>query len=164
MANKPVNNHVWICSKYNTISAHVRLGYWLYYIARNIYPIVLRIRFSGPEIVVFQLFFKEECPSGCPCESYDCQPDKKSVLVLNDQISYSNSFVLIEFDGKLSLHIQSQENSIWFIVIVKVGFKKILTLLWASIPVHRFLVQRRSMVNYLCLVVMKVMMAILLSR
>ena len=48
-------------------------------------------------------FIKEECPFGCPCESYDCQPDKKSVLVLNDYISESNKLALIKFDGKFNL-------------------------------------------------------------
>ena len=44
--------------------------------------------------------FKEDCPFGCPCDSFDCQPDKKSVLVLNTS-EYNNKPVLIKFDGKL---------------------------------------------------------------
>ena len=48
-----------------------------------------------------RLYFKDHCPFGCPCESFDCQPDKKSVLVLNTWDS--NTPVLIKFDGQLSI-------------------------------------------------------------
>ena len=55
------------------------------------------------------MIFKDNCRFGCPCESYDCEPDKKSVLVLNDYINESNKFALIKFEGKDILHILFQE-------------------------------------------------------
>ena len=42
--------------------------------------------------------FKADCPFGCPCDAFDCEPDKKSVLVLNTNKS-SSVPVLIKFDG-----------------------------------------------------------------
>ena len=44
-------------------------------------------------------FLKNDCPLGCPCDSFDCQPDKKSVLVLNTESS-KNKPKLIKFDGE----------------------------------------------------------------
>jgi len=41
---------------------------------------------------------QDDCRFGCPCDSFNCQPDKKSVLVLNTSLS-SNKPVLIKFDG-----------------------------------------------------------------
>ena len=43
------------------------------------------------------IFIKNDCLFGCPCESFECQPDKKSVLVLNTRAT--NKPVLIKFDG-----------------------------------------------------------------
>ena len=51
------------------------------------------------------MIFKDNCRFGCPCESYDCEPDKKSALVLNDYINESNKFALIKFEGKYILRI-----------------------------------------------------------
>ena len=48
--------------------------------------------------------FQNDCPFGCPCNSFACQPDKKSVLVLNTFYSSTEPGytkpVLIKFDGK----------------------------------------------------------------
>lgn len=41
--------------------------------------------------------FKSKCPLGCPCDAFDCEPDQKSILVLNTQSS--NKPVLIKYDG-----------------------------------------------------------------
>ena len=42
--------------------------------------------------------FKTGCPDGCPCDEFDCEPEKQSVLVLN---TYANNIpVLIKYDGK----------------------------------------------------------------
>merc|ERR1712131_204815 len=41
---------------------------------------------------------QDNCPFGCPCDSYACEPDEKSVLVLNTRSS-SNQPVLIGFNG-----------------------------------------------------------------
>ena len=45
--------------------------------------------------------FQDDCPLGCPCNSFDCQPDKKSVLVLNTWQTSTPKPVLIKFDGEL---------------------------------------------------------------
>ena len=45
------------------------------------------------------LNFQDDCPLGCPCDAFDCQPDKKSVLVLNTYTS-SNVPVHLKFDGE----------------------------------------------------------------
>ena len=42
-------------------------------------------------------FFKTDCPFGCPCDAFDCKPDKKSVLALNSLST--NVPVLIKYDG-----------------------------------------------------------------
>ena len=42
-------------------------------------------------------FLKADCPFGCPCDAFDCEPDKKSVLVLNSMST--NVPVLIKYDG-----------------------------------------------------------------
>ena len=42
---------------------------------------------------------QNDCPFGCPCDAFDCQADKKSVLVLNTYSS-SNKPLLIKFDGE----------------------------------------------------------------
>ena len=47
------------------------------------------------------IFTKDGCPFGCPCDSFDCEPEKKSVLVLNTQVA-SNQPVLIKYDGQWS--------------------------------------------------------------
>ena len=44
------------------------------------------------------IVLKADCPFGCPCDAFDCEPDKKSVLVLNTNKS-SSVPVLIKFDG-----------------------------------------------------------------
>ena len=45
---------------------------------------------------------KAECPFGCPGAVYDGEPEKKSVLVLNTQITNTSKLpVMIKFDGKL---------------------------------------------------------------
>ena len=66
---------------------------------------------SGKEITKVQSFkmayscnndkkiFQDDCPLGCPCDAFDCHPDKKSVLVLNTFRS-SNAPMLIKFDGE----------------------------------------------------------------
>ena len=41
--------------------------------------------------------FQADCYAGCPCDAYQCQPDKKSLLVLNTRSS--NDPVLIRYDG-----------------------------------------------------------------
>ena len=46
-----------------------------------------------------QNIFQDDCPSGCPCDAFDCQPDKKSVLVLSTYRSLSKP-VLIKYDGE----------------------------------------------------------------
>ena len=48
----------------------------------------------------FKGCFKVDCPLGCPCDSFDCQPEKKSVLVLNNTFR-SNKPLLIKFEGNL---------------------------------------------------------------
>ena len=50
------------------------------------------------------LSFKNDCPLGCPCDSYDCEQDQKSVLVLST-IDSSNKPLLIKFDGKLDFKV-----------------------------------------------------------
>ena len=45
-------------------------------------------------------YFQTDCPFGCPCDSFNCQPDKKSVLVLNTVDRSANLPVLIKSDGK----------------------------------------------------------------
>ena len=45
---------------------------------------------------------QDECIFGCPCASFDCQPEKKSVLVLNTAYS-SNKPLLINFNGENSI-------------------------------------------------------------
>ena len=49
--------------------------------------------------------FQDDCPFGCPCDRFDCHPDKKSVLVLNT-FSSSNKPVLIKFDGEFDLNVK----------------------------------------------------------
>ena len=48
--------------------------------------------------------FKLDCPYGCPCNAFDCEPDKKSILVLSTYQSFfepvRNKPVLIQFDGE----------------------------------------------------------------
>ena len=51
------------------------------------------------------LYFQDDCPFGCPCDSFDCQPDKKSVLVLNTFTS-SQTPVLIKYDGRFDLKVR----------------------------------------------------------
>ena len=53
-------------------------------------------------MALVDLIFQGDCPFGCPCDSFDCQPDKKSVLVVNTYRS-SNKPVLIKFDGEFNL-------------------------------------------------------------
>ena len=53
-----------------------------------------------------KLFFQDNCPLGCPCDSFDCEPDKKSILVLNTRSS--NKPVLIKYDGKFKLQMYSR--------------------------------------------------------
>ena len=96
---------------------------------------------------ILYYIFKDDCPFGCPCESFDCQPDKKSVLVLNTYSS--NKPVLIKFDGKLMWKI-----AIWFIVVFKVALTKILDSLLDRIQAHIIPVLQRSMANYSFLVVL----------
>ena len=48
----------------------------------------------------FITHFQDDCLFGCPCDSYQCQPDSKSVLVLNTYES-NNVPVLIKFNGKI---------------------------------------------------------------
>ena len=84
---------------------------------------------------------------GCPCNSFDCQPEKKSVLVLYS--NQSNEPVLIEFDGKYIMNWDLR-----FIQMVEVVFKKISTSPWGQTQVLRTPVRQYSMVNYLFLVVM----------
>ena len=84
---------------------------------------------------------------GCPCDSFDCQPEKKSVLVLYS--NQSNEPVLIEFDGKYIMNWDLR-----FIQMVEVVFKKISTSPWGQTQVLRTPVRQYSMVNYLFLVVM----------
>ena len=50
-----------------------------------------------------KLFFKDDCPFGCPCDSFDCQPDKKSVLVLSS--NSLNKPVLIKYDGEWDIKL-----------------------------------------------------------
>ena len=46
---------------------------------------------------MFLIYFQDDCKSGCPCDNFDCQPDKKSILVLN---SWSQGGpILIKNDG-----------------------------------------------------------------
>ena len=59
-------------------------------------------RFHIDKVILY--YFQEDCPFGCPCDSFDCRPDKKSVLVLNTDSS-SNIPILIKFDGKLKFKI-----------------------------------------------------------
>ena len=47
-----------------------------------------------------QKIFQGDCPFGCPCDKFDCQPDKKNVLVLNSSRSSNKQPVLIKFDGE----------------------------------------------------------------
>ena len=89
-------------------------------------------------------YFENDCPFGCPCDSFDCQPDKKSVLVFNG----SNKPVLIKFDGKLMLTI-----TIGFIVMIEVVLKKTLNSLWDRMLLLIIPVRQRSMESYLFLVV-----------
>ena len=42
--------------------------------------------------------FKAGCQVGCPCDSFDCEPDKKSILVLNTVNTATPR--LIKYDGK----------------------------------------------------------------
>ena len=42
--------------------------------------------------------FQTDCYAGCPCDAYQCEPDKKSLLVLNTR--NSNTPVLIKYDGE----------------------------------------------------------------
>ena len=56
-------------------------------------------------LTLVDLIFKKNCPFGCPCDSFDCRPDKKSVLVLNTNGRRSKP-VLIKFDGKFELKIR----------------------------------------------------------
>ena len=54
----------------------------------------------SPELLspmVSLIFSKDHCPYGCPCDDFDCEPDKKSILVLNTQSS--NKPVLIKYNG-----------------------------------------------------------------
>ena len=104
-------------------------------------------------ISVFKWLFKDDCPFGCPCDSFDCQPDKKSVLVLNTYSS--NKPVLIKFDGEFNQQI------IFDCKIVKAVLTKTSISLWVRIPVHIIHVPQHSMVNYLFLVVME---AVKISR
>ena len=57
----------------------------------------------GPSGVNFhdKNIFQKNCPFGCPCDAFDCQPDKKSVLVLNTYSS--NKPVLMKFDGEYTM-------------------------------------------------------------
>ena len=41
--------------------------------------------------------FKAGCQVGCPCDSFDCEPDKKSILVLNTVNTAKPH--LIKYDG-----------------------------------------------------------------
>ena len=43
---------------------------------------------------------KADCPFGCPCDAFNCEPDKKSVLVLSTYFNSNIGQVLIKFDGK----------------------------------------------------------------
>ena len=43
-------------------------------------------------------FIQAECYAGCPCDEFECEPDKKSLLVLNTALE-SNKPVLIKYDG-----------------------------------------------------------------
>ena len=52
-----------------------------------------------PWVVVRNVIFQTECLGGCPCDNYDCEPDKKSLLVLNTHFTY-NTPVLIKYDGE----------------------------------------------------------------
>ena len=47
--------------------------------------------------MTFKICFQTDCYAGCPCEAYQCEPDKKSLLVLNTR--GSNKPVLIKYDG-----------------------------------------------------------------
>ena len=40
---------------------------------------------------------KSDCPVGCPCDSFDCEPDKQSILVLSDVNTATPR--LIKYDG-----------------------------------------------------------------
>ena len=43
------------------------------------------------------IILKEDCQSGCPCDNFECVPDKKSILVLNTWSQ--DGPVLIKNDG-----------------------------------------------------------------
>ena len=92
----------------------------------------------------------DDCPFGCPCDSYDCKQDKKSVLVLNFTPD-SNKQVLIKFDGDVKTTL-----TICFILVFKVALTKTLNSLWELIQAHFIPVRQRSMVNYSSLVVLVV--------
>ena len=52
------------------------------------------------------IVFKADCPFGCPCDGFNCEPDKKSILVLSTR--NSNVPVLIKFDGKLRSSLKNK--------------------------------------------------------
>ena len=114
----------------------------------------IRIQSFLPNVIFFTSFeilsylFKDDCPFGCPCDSFDCQPDKKSVLVLNT--FSSNKSMLIKFDGNLKWTI-----TIWFIAVLKVASTKTLNSLWDRIRAYIIPVLQPSMANYLFLVVVE---------
>ena len=47
--------------------------------------------------MTLNILFQADCYAGCPCDAYQCEPDKKSLLVLNTR--GSNKPVLIKYDG-----------------------------------------------------------------
>ena len=49
-------------------------------------------------VTIMVIFIQNDCLFGCPCESFECQPDKKSVLVLHTRSNTKP--VLIKFDGE----------------------------------------------------------------
>ena len=54
---------------------------------------------SSTMIWANNLFIQTDCYAGCPCDQFECEPDKKSLLVLNTYSS-SNKPILIKFDGE----------------------------------------------------------------
>ena len=66
-------------------------------------------------IISFVENSKDKCPYGCPCDDFECEPDKNSILVLNTQSS--NKPVLINYDGGVQNDLEfamGPETSVYF--------------------------------------------------
>ena len=96
-------------------------------------------------LVTQRSLFQTDCYAGCPCDAYQCEPDKKSLLVLNTRSS--NKPVLIKYDGEFRLYFSRIYRNYF-----KVAKIQTWNLLWGQIHPLIIHAQPQSMTNFMFLV------------